>query len=125
MNRITISSVELEDIKCSLGVKQLPRKLGRTAHSATAAGNVADDENEVASALDARRKSDAYCPKQLSERLIAVAALVLAGCSHHNLHDTRGAKVGILTCESVPESEFSLLIHSNVKVKCSIEHASE
>ena len=55
--------------------------------------------------------------------LLSIAAFVLAGCSHHNLHDTRGAKVGILTCESVPESEFSLLIHSNVKVKCSIEHA--
>lgn len=50
-------------------------------------------------------------------------ALLTAACSHHNVHDTRGVKVGVLTCRSVPDTSMSLLVHSVTDVECVIEHS--
>jgi hypothetical protein len=51
------------------------------------------------------------------------AVLLAAACSHHNMHETRGVKVGVLTCKNIPDSNFSLLIHSTTDVECTIEHS--
>ena len=51
------------------------------------------------------------------------AALFAAACSHHNLHNTRGVKVGVLTCNNIPETNFTLLIHSTTDVVCTINHS--
>ncbi len=53
----------------------------------------------------------------------AAAALLLAGCSHHNVHQTRGVELGVLTCRSVPGTGITLLIHSVVDVECEIHHS--
>ena len=55
--------------------------------------------------------------------LLAAAALLLAGCSHHNVHQTRGIRVGVLTCRTVPGTGISLFIHSVVDVECEIRHS--
>jgi hypothetical protein len=51
------------------------------------------------------------------------AVLLAAACSHHNVHNTRGAKVGVLTCKNIPDTNFSLLIHSTTDVECTINHS--
>lgn len=55
--------------------------------------------------------------------LVASAALLLAGCSHHNVHQTRGLRLGVLTCRTVPGTGISLFIHSVVDVECEIRHS--
>ena len=49
----------------------------------------------------------------------SLAVLVsMAGCSHYNVQDTRGARAGYLVCNTVPGTHFSVLIHSSVDVEC-------
>lgn len=55
--------------------------------------------------------------------LFAMTAALGLGCSHHNVHDTRAVKVGVLTCESVEGSHFSLLVHSSTDYECKIVHS--
>jgi len=54
---------------------------------------------------------------------VAAAALLIAGCSHHNVHQTRGIRLGVLTCRTVPGTGISLFIHSVVDVDCVINHS--
>ena len=55
--------------------------------------------------------------------ILAGATALGIGCSHHNVHDTRAVKIGVLTCESVPGSHFSMLVHSSMDFECVIPHA--
>ena len=47
--------------------------------------------------------------------LLLVAPLA---CSHYNLPESRGAEVGVLTCETVPGTSSSVLISSRVELDC-------
>lgn len=51
------------------------------------------------------------------------AVLFAVSCTHHNLHETSGVRVGVLTCKSVPGTNVSLLIHSTTDVECTINHS--
>jgi len=49
--------------------------------------------------------------------------LSVVACSHHNVHETTGVKVGVLVCKSIPDTSMSLLIHSTTDVECTISHS--
>ncbi len=51
------------------------------------------------------------------------AALSAVSCSHHNVHETTGVKVGVLICKSIPNTSMTLLIHSTTDVECTINHS--
>ena len=55
--------------------------------------------------------------------ILAGATALGIGCSHHNVHDTRAVKIGVLTCESVPGSHFSMLVHSSTDFDCVMHHS--
>ncbi len=55
--------------------------------------------------------------------VVLAGAALLLGCSHHNVHQTRGIRVGILTCRTVPDTSVSIFIHSVVDVDCEIRHS--
>lgn len=52
---------------------------------------------------------------------IALMALLLATAPSYAGNSTAGTKIGILTCNAVPESGVNLLIHSTVDVTCRFE----
>lgn len=49
---------------------------------------------------------------------VACAALALAALPAYAGNSTAGTKIGILSCDSVPDSGVNLLIHSTVDIKC-------
>ena len=48
----------------------------------------------------------------------SLLAGLLAGSSHYNLPQSRGAEVGVLTCETVPGTQSSVLLASRVEMDC-------
>jgi len=57
--------------------------------------------------------------KKLTAALITFSAIIMAFASPLQAGESSaGTKVGLLTCESVPNTHLNLLIHSTVDVKC-------
>ncbi len=52
---------------------------------------------------------------------MACIALVLAAMPAYAGNSTAGTKIGILTCDSIPDSGVNLLIHSTVDIKCTFK----
>ncbi|GAV21090.1 hypothetical protein MMIC_P2069 [Mariprofundus micogutta] len=50
--------------------------------------------------------------------LIAFSALFIFSSTLQAGESSAGTKIGILTCESIPNTRLNLLIHSTVDVKC-------
>jgi len=51
----------------------------------------------------------------------ACAALALVAVPAFAGNSTAGTKIGVLSCDSVPESGVNLLIHSTVDIKCTFK----
>ena len=50
--------------------------------------------------------------------LISITALLILASPVQAGESTAGTKIGILTCESIPNTRLNLLIHSTVDVEC-------
>ncbi len=59
--------------------------------------------------------------KILSGMILALMAVLLVTVPAYAGNSTAGTKIGVLTCDAVPESGLNLLIHSTVDVECKFE----